>query len=217
MAELVLKNSAIRISDLHHPWPSRFQRPDTISHLSVLAYGRGLPLSSASPPPRSAHTKRESTDEHNTDAPSIHRRGSAAATDATGSFERTGTHPSNCPGTAAARGARSGRCPAAARAEAEGGRETAQKGGGQAPETEGESEGEEAQREGGGSPRCQRPRQEEGQEGTAVSEEEALSRLRAMHDIARERPQLRIRARFGSYGAPAARVAGTIFPNDSIS
>jgi hypothetical protein len=117
-----------------------------------LACGRYLPLSIVSQRSRLAYAKRESTDEHDTDAPSFDR-GLSAAADTTGSFQygRSG-HASS--GTVAASGT-AGRDEhpnhaGAGRTEAEGSAAVG-------PETEGRGE---AGQEG----RCETSESEEGEE-----------------------------------------------------
>jgi hypothetical protein len=124
-----------------------------------------LLLSIASQPPRSARTKkRESTDEHNTDAPSIYR-GFTAATDASRPVERACAssfdHQSpSATGDDAAAGHDAAKfCGSGSDSDkTQGRRETCQEGLGETPEKEGE--GQKAHGEGGRAPRRQRARQE---------------------------------------------------------
>lgn len=154
--------------------------------LSIVSHRQGRPIQ-----------KRESTDEHDTDAPSIYR-GSAAATDASRPLEWAGASSfDRQPAIAACRADPASR-PAGVPAETEGRRKAGQEGIGEAPEKESEGESQEARRQGGRPPREQRTPEDEGQ-GAAIGQEEALSRLSAtVKAIARERLQARIRSRLGS-------------------
>jgi hypothetical protein len=147
------------------------------------------------PPVKVGFYKRESTDEHNTDAPSISERGHAAATNPSGPHQRARTgRPDDHAAPRAADPCRSDR-EALGPAEIQAGGQACEEGGAEAPEgaEESQEESQEARGEGSQPTGVQRARQAQGQ-GAEVGQEEALS----VSSAVAARDQARIRLRSGS-------------------